>query len=241
MSLTDIASKVSLFKPSETIIMDYSNVNINKSLHADINISKDMNTIFLLSGLIIGDININMTSVTHELNTISESEENLRSIGASITKVAAMIQAQSNEVSVPSSGDLILYYPLLTGSSLDPRLTISSTETLTHITTSNFNNLAIPGGKSMILVFAKTSSPQNVHVNIVRPSYTSQICEPCTTCTDTVCPLCTVCEECKNTNAGDTETLLCGIILVLLIFLFVLIVMMCFLLPSRESTFLADL
>lgn len=189
MSLTDIASKVSLFNPSETVVTDLTGANVGGNMRMNLQVAKDKNNILLLNGSIIGDINISITSVPHlnaeaeqELTTTAklllvEAEGRALNATSGITKAVAMIQGAG------AKRDLVLYYPLLSGAQIDPRLAISSDETTTTIKSAGFNDLATPGGKGMILIFTKTTSSQNLTVNISRPSYTSQICAPSAECT----------------------------------------------------------
>lgn len=183
MSLTDIANKVSLFNPSETSIADFSDLFIKGGMQGEIEIAKDKNNIFILGGSILGDINFSLTNVPH---LDSETEQKLISKfstgsgmrygtadQAAITKITTMIQGAAIK------NNLVMYFPLLSGTSLDSRLAISSDTTTTTVKTVNFNDLAIPGGKSIILLFPKNTASQNLTVNITRPSYTSQICPAC--------------------------------------------------------------
>lgn len=186
MSSEDIINNISTFDPDQTVFLDYSNITVNGSLNLNARIAKDRNTIILLGGSVMGEINLNLSSVPsldaeeeqeYLPKYLSESEE-IYMVSTGITKTIGLLKNSG------LNGSLVLYYPMLSGSQIDPRLTITSDESTTLIKSYNINDIATPCGRNMILIFTKTTSSQNLIVNISRPSYKSQICDPCPSCTN---------------------------------------------------------
>lgn len=191
MSSTDIISKISAFNPSETVVLDFSVLKAKGIVVAapGIPIAKDKNYIILLGGGFTGDYLLNFysvpvltsTEVEQEMMHTVEAETTLPAQDG-ITKALSIVKNAGVTINKDSNKVLVFYYPLMPGVPIDPRLSVTSDKTTTTVKTVNFDDLAVPDGKTMVMVLAKNTSTQNLAINISRPSYTSQICAACPTC-----------------------------------------------------------
>jgi hypothetical protein len=182
--IADIVLKVLSFDKKETIFTDLSVISHMGDMILDLKIAKNKNNILLFGGSVTGDININLNSgadlSSEDANVyarvINKNNVNCtaNNIDSGILKTVSMLQSSSDR------DTLVLLYspPLSTEIKLDRRLimTYDAGTKTTTIKTLQFNDLAIPGGKSMILIITKNDSLDNLNINITRPSYKNILC-----------------------------------------------------------------
>ena len=185
MSYTDIAKKVSLFNPTETIVSDFSKGNTKIALKGYLMIPKDKNVIFILNGVVMHEIDFRLTSVS-QIDRYDELEQrrHLQSLdGFYMPSVPeSTINAIAGLIDDPKSIDsLVLYYPFLSQTTNDPRWKFDQygPPDNMNLGITTFNDLVVPGGKGMVLIFPKNTISGVLNVSIKRPSYMSQICKPC--------------------------------------------------------------
>jgi hypothetical protein len=201
MSYTDIAKKVSLFNPAETIISDFSKVNMKGALKWNMRIPKNKNVIFILNGVVMDEIDFRLTSVSQpDANDeiVQQQQHKLLNGNYIPSATEGAINAIAGLIDDPKLMDsLVLYYPYLSQTPNDPRWKFSQDgfnggEMALDIMT--FNDLVVPEGKGMVLIFPKNTITIDLTIRIKRPSYMSQICKPC------------VAHETESESESESET-----------------------------------
>jgi hypothetical protein len=204
MSFNEIANAVSKFNDAETDIVEHWGIDNGGSMAVDWPISKERNFIFLLSGRVLGELDLKFKTSD---NTVGEDNVSQ----STITDVSNLI------LSLNYDNTSILFYPPSSTITLDPIFMMTSTETTVTIRTNNYipNDLLIPGGKNLIVIVSKgIPTDPGLDIEITRPSYIDEICP--------TCPVCPPHEVCPPCNCNKSVYITTIVILALIIAIFIL-------------------
>lgn len=199
----ELADKISKLKPYETVTLNMTGRYISGNMIGDINALKEKNIVISLYGTQVnGKLDFTVSNVVkQQTNSLFSSDT------ATVSKDLA-------DISTAVKSGVAKYVPIVVPDKvkLDSRISISSTESLTQIETTNigFPDLLTPGGFGVVIVITKNSSPTRIHLS--RANYLQQVCTPLTEST---------------TNYSSTTFWLCNGVWIISLLLLLIICWLC--------------
>ncbi|VBB18065.1 hypothetical protein YASMINEVIRUS_528 [Yasminevirus sp. GU-2018] len=203
----DVATKVALFDPKETVFIDISDATA-KGLTLKGVFLKSKNLVVLCAKAKITEkLEIDLTT-TENVNDTNI----LKTIGVptGVTEekhVTDGIAKVVNYLKSTVSTDLTIYFPQISGTTIDNRLIMKDPTTqmgnivVTNKSTSSLDDLLIPGGNSLLIVVPKNSP--NVNIVLTRSSYLDKVCPAQSNCP--TCPVQLPCPDHKYAVSCDEQ------------------------------------